>query len=411
MNHSKRIIMEGVFAINKPPGATSRFVLDRVNRALSNTPIFQESLQKLQDSRKECGGRRWRTTKLKMGHGGTLDPLAEGVLVIGVGNGTKTLGEYTNGSIKMYECVGLLGGSTTTGDSEGELIQKTANDFITNDLLEETRQKMVGTIDQTPPIFSALKMDGKPLYEYARQGLPLPRAIKSREVSVYDIQLKDDCLAREHEYKFLKSQLDEDGETLVTKLAKNPTLDDHPVPYAREWLVKAKEEGKSVETEPVHPITEGSNYEADDYRAPIIHFDAKVSSGTYIRSLLSDFGRAMGSSSYMVKLVRWNQAEWDLKKNVFEVDDFEKYKPEIWVPVMKKVFENHDVDVRKEIEEQIKLHPEGVKTADELAADKAEEDAKLEQIAAKRTERDQNSKGKRGNNKRKKYNNNNNKNN
>lgn len=402
--------MEGVFAINKPPGATSRFVLDRVNRVLSNTPIFQESIQQLQDSRKECGGRRWRTTKLKMGHGGTLDPLAEGVLVIGVGSGTKTLGEYTNGSVKMYECVGLLGGSTTTGDSEGELIQKSANDFITTDILNETRDKMVGVIDQTPPIFSALKMDGKPLYEYARQGLPLPRAIKSREVNVYDIQLKDDCLSTNHDYRFLKSQLDEDGETLVTKLSKNPTLNDHPVPYAREWLLKAKEEGKSVETEPLHLVPDGVDYESDEYRAPIIHFDAKVSSGTYIRSLLSDFGRAMGSSSYMVKLVRWNQGEWDLKKNVFEVDDFEKYKPVIWVPVMKRVFENHDVDVRKEMDEQIKLHPEGVKTAEELADDKAKEELKLEQIAAKRNDREQNKKGKRGQNKRRKYDNRNNNN-
>lgn len=361
-----KIVMDGVFAINKQSGATSRAVLDQLNRILSSSKVSQEYLQKLQNIRKQSQGKqrikKWKTTKLKMGHGGTLDPLASGVLVIGVGAGTKKLGDYTNGSVKKYECVGLLGGSTTTGDSEGELLLKTEVDHITKQLLEETRERMLGTLDQTPPIFSALKMDGKRLYEYAREGLPLPRQIKTREVKIVDMDIKDDTLNKEHNYIFLKSEVDENGKTLAEQLANNPTLNDHPVPFSREWK-KDHNDDKLLPLE-MRIIKDSKIYEDNEYRAPLLHFDATVSSGTYIRSLLSDIGRAVGSSAYMVKLVRWKQAEWDLNKNVFEMDDFLKYGEEIWAPVLEKVLKskNGDVNVREEMEKAIKAHPEAVKT-------------------------------------------------
>lgn len=361
-----KIVMDGVFAINKQSGATSRAVLDQLNRILSSSKVSQESLQKLQNIRKQSQGKqrikKWKTTKLKMGHGGTLDPLASGVLVIGVGAGTKKLGDYTNGSVKKYECVGLLGGSTTTGDSEGELLLKTEVDHITKQLLEETKERMLGTLDQTPPIFSALKMDGKRLYEYAREGLPLPRQIKTREVKIVDMDIKDDTLNKEHNYIFLKSEVDENGKTLAEQLANNPTLNDHPVPFSREWK-KDHNDDKLLPLE-MRIIKDSKIYEDNEYRAPLLHFDATVSSGTYIRSILSDIGRAVGSSAYMVKLVRWKQAEWDLNKNVFEMDDFLKYGEEIWAPVLEKVLKskNGDVNVREEMEKAIKAHPEAVKT-------------------------------------------------
>ena len=199
--------MDGVFAINKKSGVTSRQVVDQINRILSNSTSGNKSLDQLKNARNESNGkqrlRKWKTSKLKMGHGGTLDPLASGVLVIGVGSGTKKLGEYTNGSVKRYECIGLLGGSTTTGDSEGELLLKTEVDHVTMELLEKTRDRMIGTLDQTPPIFSALKMDGKRLYDYAREGLPLPREIKSREVKIIDLNYKQDTLTNIHELSLI----------------------------------------------------------------------------------------------------------------------------------------------------------------------------------------------------------------
>lgn len=362
--------MDGVFAINKHSGATSRTVLDQINRILSASSVSQKSLKNLQDVRNKTLGKqrmkKWKTNKLKMGHGGTLDPLASGVLVIGVGSGTKKLGEYTNGSVKKYECVGLLGGSTTTGDSEGELLLKAKVDHITKDLIDKTRERMIGTLDQTPPIFSALKMDGKRLYEYARDGLPLPRQIKSREVKIYDLDVKDDSLSTDHDYVFIKSEVDENGKTLAEQLANNPTLNDHKVPFAKEWVDKNKD-NKELPLD-MSTIEDSDVYENDEYRAPLLHFDATVSSGTYIRSLLSDMGRCVGSTAYMVKLIRWKQAEWELNKNVFEMSDFTNYGEAIWAPVLEKVLnsENGNVDVREEMEKSIKEHPEAVKTQGQI---------------------------------------------
>lgn len=371
----RKVIMDGVFAINKKPGDTSRAVLDQVNRILSSATSSKESLKQLQDVRSKSLGKqrmkKWKTQKLKMGHGGTLDPLASGVLVIGVGSGTKKLGDYTNGSVKKYECVGLLGGSTTTGDSEGELLLKTEIDHVTRELLDKTKERMIGKMDQTPPIFSALKMDGKRLYEYAREGLPLPRQIKSREVEIYDIDIKDDTLSNKHDYKFMNSEVDESGKSLAEQLANNPTLNDHPVPFSKEWSAKNKD-NKELPL-PMKIIKNSKVYEDDEYRAPLLHFDATVSSGTYIRSLLSDMGRCVGSSSYMVKLVRWKQAEWDLEKNVFELDDFTKYGEEIWAPVLAKVLkEGKSINVREEMKKSIAAHPEAIKK-DEVEVDEKED--------------------------------------
>ena len=369
--------MDGVFAINKPSGATSRTVLDQINRVLSKSSTSQESLKKLQNVRNQTLGKqrikKWKTNKLKMGHGGTLDPLASGVLVIGVGSGTKKLGDYTNGSVKRYECVGLLGGSTTTGDSEGELLLKTEVDHVTCELLDKCKERMVGTLDQTPPIFSALKMDGKRLYDYAREGLPLPRQIKSREVTIHDLEIKDDTLSKEHDYIFLKSEVDETGKTISEQLANNPTLNDHEVPFSREW--KAKNPNNKELPLKMKIIEDKNVYEDESYRAPLLHFTSTVSSGTYIRSLLSDIGRCVGSSSYMVKLIRSKQAEWELNKNVFEMEDFTNYGEEVWAPVLFKVLESKggNIDVRKEMEKSIALNHKEKKEEEETKENTEEE--------------------------------------
>ena len=369
--------MDGVFAINKPSGATSRTVLDQINRVLSKSSTSQESLKKLQNVRNQTLGKqrikKWKTNKLKMGHGGTLDPLASGVLVIGVGSGTKKLGDYTNGSVKRYECVGLLGGSTTTGDSEGELLLKTEVDHVTCELLDKCKERMVGTLDQTPPIFSALKMDGKRLYDYAREGLPLPRQIKSREVTIHDLEIKDDTLSKEHDYIFLKSEVDETGKTISEQLANNPTLNDHEVPFSREW--KAKNPDNKELPLKMKIIEDKNVYEDESYRAPLLHFTSTVSSGTYIRSLLSDIGRCVGSSSYMVKLIRSKQAEWELNKNVFEMEDFTNYGEEVWAPVLFKVLESKggNIDVRKEMEKSIVLNHKEKKVEEETKENTEEE--------------------------------------
>lgn len=85
-------------------------------------------------------------------------------------------------------------------------------------------------------------------------------------------------------------------------------------------------------------------------KLPLIHLTADVSSGTYIRSLVSDYGRALESSAYMVELIRVRQSEWQLGKNVFKISDFENRDERIWGPVLKKVLDSdHDIDVLKEL--------------------------------------------------------------
>ncbi|KAG7838712.1 hypothetical protein KL943_000788 [Ogataea angusta] len=346
----RRTLMDGIFAINKPSGVTSSNFLTRVNKIFNESEVFKPALDEIKKElhRTQPKGykKKLRQLKVKMGHGGTLDPLASGVLIVGVGSGTKKLGGYLNGSVKVYEAEALFGGSTTTGDSEGQLLTISGVDHITKEKVELLKKMFVGHLQQTPPIFSALKMEGMPLYEYARRGLPLPRKIEPREVQVYELDLKDDCLSTDHPYEFLKSEVDEDGTALVDKLSGNPTLNDHKVSFSKEYMELCnQDESLSRECEPLRTVKELP----DGFKAPLLHFTSKVSSGTYIRSLISDMGRAVGSSAYMVKLIRRNQAEWDLEKNVFDIEDFEQ-DAKIWGLVLAKVFkEGACVNVKEEL--------------------------------------------------------------
>lgn len=350
-------IMEGIFAVNKPSGMTSRLCLDKVNRILSGAECFKSTLKELAEKRNagRKSRRNRRCNKLKMGHGGTLDPIASGVLILGVGSGTKRLGGLTNHSTKIYEAEALLGGETTTGDSDGELSLITENDFITKELLEKTTPKFMGTVTQTPPIFSALKMNGIPLYEYARKNIPLPREIKSREVQIYSLDLCDDCLTKVHKYPFLHSKLCEDGTTLVNLLQNNKPLQNHVVSFSKEYLERAKEDSSlSTESVPLRKASDLQQYNAEGYKAPLLHFSATVSSGTYIRSLITDFGRALGSSAYMVSLIRRKQDDWLLGQNTFELSDFENYGEDVWGPILKRVLQGGpQLNIREEMKRAI----------------------------------------------------------
>ena len=96
---------------------------------------------------------------MKIGHGGTLDPLASGILVVGVGLGTKNYNTILLSVKRHMRTKALLGISTTTGDSE-EIVSKNKIDHITLELIDSTVEKFIGDIKQTPPIFSALKVNG-----------------------------------------------------------------------------------------------------------------------------------------------------------------------------------------------------------------------------------------------------------
>lgn len=126
----------------------------------------------------------------KVGHTGTLDPGVEGVLPICIGQATR-IAEYLTDAGKTYEAVISIGRTTTTEDAEGETVEhdSTTKKF-TRTQLQEVLASLTGVIQQTPPMFSAVKVNGKRLYEYARKGEIVERP--TRQVTIYALELLDD---------------------------------------------------------------------------------------------------------------------------------------------------------------------------------------------------------------------------
>lgn len=151
--------IHGVLNLNKPPKITSREAVDGVKRLLNVK---------------------------KAGHGGTLDPDATGVLLICLGNGTKLFEALQIGS-KEYEGTLILGVTTDTLDASGQVIKDVETNDITPDQVRSVCQQFIGEIDQMPPMFSAVKHKGKPLYKLARRGVEVKRA--PRPVRIESIEL------------------------------------------------------------------------------------------------------------------------------------------------------------------------------------------------------------------------------
>lgn len=150
--------MDGVLVIDKPAGVTSHDVVDEVRRRLG--------------------------TK-KVGHGGTLDPDATGVLLIGVGRATRFL-SYAQSAPKRYEAQVLFGRSTTTQDASGETIDTRPVAFDRGDL-QGALGRFSGDIEQVPPMVSAVRVGGERLYAKARRGEEVERA--ARRVTIYELSL------------------------------------------------------------------------------------------------------------------------------------------------------------------------------------------------------------------------------
>lgn len=152
--------MNGIIIINKPQGFTSQDVVSKVKKILNIK---------------------------KAGHTGTLDPLATGVLPIMLGNYTK-LSKYLIEHDKTYMATVKLGQKTDTGDSEGNIIEeKEVFENLDKTKIEEVLKTFLGKQKQTPPMYSAIKINGKKLYEYAREGKTVE--VPSREIEIYSIKL------------------------------------------------------------------------------------------------------------------------------------------------------------------------------------------------------------------------------
>jgi tRNA pseudouridine55 synthase len=155
--------MEGVLLLNKPKGMTSHDCVFKLRKLLKEKRI---------------------------GHTGTLDPDVTGVLPICIGRATK-IAQFLTSEVKTYEGEVTIGWSTTTEDSSGEMVeQRNVDRVITRSELQAVLQEMTGTIKQMPPMFSAVKVNGKKLYEYARQGIEVERPV--RTITIHSFNLLDD---------------------------------------------------------------------------------------------------------------------------------------------------------------------------------------------------------------------------
>lgn len=151
--------LSGVFLLNKPLGISSNAALQRV---------------------------RWLYRAEKGGHTGALDPLASGLLPICLGEATK-FSHYLLDSTKRYQTTIHLGHSTTTGDVEGDVLFEQAVPELTQAKIEQVLATFVGDIQQVPPMYSALKKEGRPLYELARKGIEIER--EARPITIEALKL------------------------------------------------------------------------------------------------------------------------------------------------------------------------------------------------------------------------------
>lgn len=149
---------EGFLVVDKPQGITSNQVVGKVKKA---------------------------TGVKKVGHAGTLDPMATGVLVMAVGNVTRLI-RYVQDQVKEYVATALFGVATDTLDADGAVLSREPMDFDEDDIMQIV-PRFTGTISQIPPMVSALKKDGRRLYELAREGQVIER--DARQVEVHELEI------------------------------------------------------------------------------------------------------------------------------------------------------------------------------------------------------------------------------
>ena len=152
---------------------------------LIDKPLHWTSFQVVNKLRWEIR-QAFNIKKIKVGHAGTLDPLATGLLVVCTGKMTKQIDRF-QGQIKEYTGTIVLGSTTPSYDLETEIDNTFPTSHLSTPLIKETSNQFIGEIEQLPPIFSAIKKEGKRLYEYARAGEKV--TIKSRKITIEDFEI------------------------------------------------------------------------------------------------------------------------------------------------------------------------------------------------------------------------------
>lgn len=368
-----RTMQEGILAINKPPNLTSAQVLRNLQNIFDPSEYFSPLLQKQKEQSRINGNRGKRKKRLmekvKLGHGGTLDPMATGVLIVGIGHGTKSLQRFLH-CTKEYEATIVFGLATETYDIQGKVRSFAPYSNVTKPAVESALHKFRGRISQKPPIYSALRIDGKRLYEYARQEVDLPREIEERQVDVHDIEVLEWWGSGDYECHLPDIEAKSDQST--SEAVRNPSLqgaqsyDDSTIEESNATEIKDIPSAKVTHSRqgepelgihlvrevnaiggPVAPskaasiITPESAWCSDGkqsgemFRPPAIRLRLTVGSGFYVRSLAHDLGSAVGSVACLGALVRSKQAEFQVGKNAMEYDLLRRGE-KVWAPEIEK---------------------------------------------------------------------------
>jgi tRNA pseudouridine55 synthase len=221
--------------------------------------------------------RRLGTKKLKVGHAGTLDPLATGVMIVCTGRATKRIDELQAGT-KEYIATLRLGATTPSFDLEHEIDAYYPTDHITRELVENVLKQFLGRIEQVPPAYSAVKVDGKRAYDLARKEK--------------DVELKPKVLVID-EIELLEYSVQEND---------SAPLPTSPMGEAGSGsLPRTGMRNKAFLTSPATP--------SDTESYPYITIRVVCSKGTYIRALARDIGQALGSGAHLTALRRTRVGE------------------------------------------------------------------------------------------------------
>lgn len=220
--------------------------------------------------------------KFKIGHAGTLDPLATGVLLVCVGKATKLIPQLQDGE-KVYTGTIVFGATTPCYDMERAIDQTFPYEHITPALLDEKRKKFIGRIDQVPPMYSAVKIAGQRAYEYARIDDPTV-TIQPKKVDILEFEITD----------FRKSKKNID---LISPI--NPTSSASNHLYKTPQCVVPK-------------------------HLPQADFRIRCGKGTYIRSIARDLGHALGSGAFLSALRREQVGQYTIDKalNLNDIQNF-----------------------------------------------------------------------------------------
>lgn len=225
--------------------------------------------------------RRLGVKKLKVGHAGTLDPLATGVMIICTGRATKQIDVLQAGT-KEYVATLRLGCTTASFDAEHPVDATFPTSHITREKVEEALVKFKGSIWQIPPVYSACKVEGRRAFDYVRQGESVelkPKELVIDEIELLDLHLPEQNVISEH------------AEEVVATVREGVQIKES---LGRKQLLEDVEQVAEVETLP--SVTSD--------KCPYLKIRVVCSKGTYIRALARDIGEALGSGAYLIGLRR-----------------------------------------------------------------------------------------------------------